>query len=251
MTGSILSQATPQETQVVKHDSFDKATFEKMKQSAEALAEVQVNGMKELTTFGPLLQDTFSSLYKYNPKVRPEGELKSSHRFNHSMVGKSMQTDQYTKLRQFTKLDDVNSALATVTIANKMTELIKTELKKEAEEANQLAKQEQTTQQMSDTANSHMDIAQRAGKGPTATDWMNKANKAQATANKPQAKHKRMQNKAQKNRQGSQQKIRQAMRSAEQAALDDIEETAELLEAWGTEPGQLTQITARAEIGTS
>jgi len=242
MQQSILSQATPQETQVVKHDSFDKATFEEMKQSAEALAEVQVNGMKELSTFGPLLQDTFSSLYKYNPKVRPEGELKSSHRFNHSMVDKSMQTDQYTKLRQYTKLDDVNSALATVTIANKMTELIKTELKKEAEEANQLAKQEQTTQQMCDTANSLMDIAQRAGTGSTAQDLMNKANKAQATAKKAQAKLKRMQNKSQKNLPGSQQKIRQAMRSAEQDALDNIEETAELLEAWGTEPGQLTQL---------
>ena len=242
MQQSILSQATPQETQVVKHDSFDKATFEEMKRSAEALAEVQVNGMKELKTFAPLLQDTFSSLYKYNPKVRSEGELKSSHRFNHSMIDKSMQTDQYTKLRQFTKLDDVNSALATVTIAKKMTELIQTELKKEAEEANQLAKQEQTTQQMCDTANSLSDIAQRAGTGPTAKDLMDKANKAQGSAKKAQAKLKRLQNKSQKNMAGSQQKIRQAMRSAEQDALNEIEETAELLEAWGTEPGQLTQL---------
>ena len=58
MQQSILSQATPQETQVVKHDSFDRATFQEMKESAEALAEVQVNGMKELTTFEPLFKKT-------------------------------------------------------------------------------------------------------------------------------------------------------------------------------------------------
>ena len=74
MQQSILSQATPQETQVVRHDAFDKATFQEMIKSAEALAEAQVNGTKELTTFPPLLQDTFSSLYKYTPKMRPEDQ---------------------------------------------------------------------------------------------------------------------------------------------------------------------------------
>jgi uncharacterized protein with von Willebrand factor type A (vWA) domain len=71
---------------------------------------------------------------------------------------------------------------------------------------------------------------------------MNQANKAQGSAKKSQGKLKRMQSKSQKNMTGSQQKIRQAMRSAEQEALSNIEETAELLEAWGTEPGQLTQL---------
>lgn len=242
MQKSILSQALPHETQVVKHDAFDKATFQSMKGSAEALAEAQENGTKELTTFPPLMQDMFNSLYKYSPKVRNHSEIKSSHRFNHSLINKAIETDQYRHLRQYTSLDEVNSALATVTIANKMTEVIQTELKEEAKQANKLAKQEDITQQMCDNASSLMDIAQKTAAGPDADAMMKKAQNAKKSADKTTAKLDKMQAKAEQNMAGSQQKIRHAMRSASQDALNDIKETSELIEAWGTEPGQLQQL---------
>ncbi|MBC2746218.1 MAG: VWA domain-containing protein [ANME-2 cluster archaeon] len=242
MNKSILSQALPQETQVVKHDAFDKATFETMKEGAKALTEAQDTGAKELTTFPPLMQDMFNSLYKYKPVVKDPGAIKSSHRFNHSLVNKAMETDQYSHLRQYTKLDEVNSALATVTIANKMTEVIKTELKDQADQANKLVKQEDITQQICDTAGSLMDIAQKAAGGTDADTMMKKAQDAKKSADKAKAKLKRMQARADKDLTGSQQKIRQSMRSAEQEALEGIKESSDLMEAWGTEPGQLMSL---------
>jgi GTP1/Obg family GTP-binding protein len=186
MQQSILSQAVPLETQVVDHDAFDRATFQSMKESAEALAEAQEAGTKELTTFPPLMQDMFNSLYKYNPKIKDPGEIRSSHRFNHTLVNKAIETDQYNHLRQYTKLDEVNSALATVSIANKMIETIQTELREQAEQANKLVKQEDITQQFLDAAASLSDIAQKARGSPQATEKLKKAKAAAAQAAKAQ-----------------------------------------------------------------
>ncbi|MBE0525096.1 MAG: VWA domain-containing protein [Methanosarcinales archaeon] len=248
MQRSILSQAIPQETQVVEHDAFDKDTFLSMKDNAQALLDAQEKGTRELNTFPPLMQDMFNSLYKYSPKVREPNQLKSSHRFNHSLVNKATETDQYNHLRQYTKLDEVNSALATVTIANKLTETIKTELKEQAEEANKLAQQEVTCQNACDKADSLLDIAKKARGTPQAKDLQDKANQAQAKAGTTQKKLEKMQAQAEKNMAGSQQKIRQAMRSAELDAIRDVKETSELMEAWGTEPGQLTQLPAEQRL---
>lgn len=245
---SILSQALPQETQVVKNDRFDKATFEEMRESAQALKDTQEKGVEELTTFPPLMQDVFSTFYKYKPNVRDQAEIKSSHRFNHSLINKAQETDQYPQLRQYTKLDPVNSALATVTIANSLIKTIQTDLKKEADEANKLAKQEDVTQQMCDTANSLSDIAHKAAGTPNAEDLMEKAMRAQKQAAQASTKLKKMESKNEKNMAGSQQKIRQAMRAAGNEALEEVKETSELIEAWGTEPGQLQQLSPEQRL---
>ena len=60
--------------------------------------------------------------------------------------------------------------------------------------------------------------------------------------NKAQKKLARMQTTANNKLSGSQQKIRQNMRSATQEAIQDVKETSDLIEAWGTEPGQLMQL---------
>ena len=142
----------------------------------------------------------------------------------------------------------MNSALATVTIANKLTETIKTDLKEQAEEANKLAQQEVIWQNASDKAGSLLDIAKKASRTSQAQDLQDKANKARTKANTAQKKLEKMQAQADKNMAGSQQKIRQAMRSAEQDALRDVKETSEIIEAWGTEPGQLMQLPAEQRL---
>ena len=245
---SILQKAIPQETQVVKHDAFDRATFENMKEQAQALTEVQEMGAHELKTFPPLMQDIFNSLYKYDPKVRNPAEIKSSHRFNHSLVNKSQETEQYRHLRQYTKLDEVNSALATVTIANKLAETIKTELRKEAEEANQLADMEQKCQAACDTASSLADIADKARGTDQAQAMMDKAKKAKKQADKATQQLQQAQDQADQNLAGSQQKIRQAVRQAEQDALQEVQETSELMEAWGSGSGQLQQLSPEIRL---
>ena len=69
-----------------------------------------------------------------------------------------------------------------ITIANKMTETIKTELKEQAEEANKLAQQEVTCQKTCDRTDSLLDIAKKARGTPQDKDLQNKANQAHAKA---------------------------------------------------------------------
>jgi uncharacterized protein with von Willebrand factor type A (vWA) domain len=167
--------------------------------------------------------------------------IKSSHWINHSLIQKAMATDQYSQLRNYTKLDEVNSALATVTIANNLVETIKTELKEDAEMANQLCQAEDAYQNAQANAQSLADIANQC-QGADKSKFEKQAKAAQKKAAQSQKTLQELQNQLNQTLPGAQQKIRQAIRQAENNALSDIKETAEMMESWGTEPGQLQQL---------
>lgn len=241
---SILEQALPTQVQAVKADLFDTATFSDMKESAETLQQSERKGTEVLKTFPPLVQDVFSSLYKYAPQTRNPEELKGSHRINHSLIQKAMQTEQYSQLRNYTKLDEVNSALATVTIANALIETIKEkELKELADQANQLAQAEEDAQQAQQHAQSLQDIANQCqNNNPKKAKYEAQSNAASARAQQAQQHVQQLQQKFDNTLPGAQQKIRQAIRAAEKQALNDIKDTADFIEAWGSEPGAVQQL---------
>lgn len=238
---SILKQALPTEIQTVKQDAFDLATFKELKASAEQIQIKEKEGSAVLKTFSPLMQDTFAGLYKYSPEVRPEGDMKSSHRVNHALINKAKDTDQWNQLRNYTKLDPVNSAMATITIANKLVEVIKTELKEEAELANKLCAAEDTASQCNSQAQSLSDIAGQA-QGAQKTQFKKQASAAQKKAAQANQNLQQLQQQMDAQLPGMQQKARQAMRQAEQDALNEVKETSELMESWGNEPGQIIQL---------
>lgn len=235
---SVLQQALPSHTNTVKADSFDVATFKDLKESAEQLPKTEAAGQEILKTFPPLMQDIFSSLYKYSPELREPNEIKSSHRVNHSLINKAISTEQYDQLRNYTRLDPVNSALATVTIASKLMEVIKTELKEEAEMANKLCAAEAACDKAQARAQSLADIAAQA-QGAQKTKYNKQAKAAAQQAAQAQQQLQQLQQQLDQALPGAQAKIRQAVRKAEQEALNNVKEASELLESWGNDPGQL------------
>lgn len=244
---SILNQALPSHVNTVKQDAFDIATFGELKEKAEQIQEKEKSGQELLKTFPPLMQDIFGSLYKYKPELREQREVKSSHRINHSLIEKAMATDQWGQLRNYTRLDDVNSAMATITMANSLIETIKTEMKEEAEMANLCAAAEDAANAAQGKAQSLADIAAQA-QGAQKTKFNKQANAAAKNAAQAQQIFQNIQNQMNQALPGMQQKLRQAMRSAEQKAVNEVKETSELLESWGTEPGQLQQLPAEKRL---
>lgn len=242
---TILDHALPTETNAIINDAFDESTFQTIKQHATTLEESVAEGTEELATFEKLSQDIFSSLYKYNPKQRSAGELKESHHLNYEMVTRAMKSEQYAHLRQYTKLDDVNSALATVTIANNIIPEIKTILQEQAKRANELVKAEEELEgakevmDQFDTKTGHM-----SGGDPQTAKERRAAKTALVKAQKKYDKGV-LNN---QNTAADDQAIRQVMRKAEKQALDDIYETNEMLEMWGTDAGSKQALSPEERI---
>ena len=97
----------------VIHDKFDRMSFSDVYEQSERLKKTE----KEIDflTIHELLLDTFNTFYKYDPKFYDDTVIREDYLVNKEMLQKAMKTDEYQKLRVITKLDELNSAIATST----------------------------------------------------------------------------------------------------------------------------------------
>ena len=63
--------------------------------------------------FAPLLGDIWASLYKMNPELTKD-EIPDDLQVNKSFMEKIMNDDSFENYRNFTRLDDLSSAIGTV-----------------------------------------------------------------------------------------------------------------------------------------
>lgn len=238
----------------VIHDSFDSSVFEELKEQSEKLKALEEGGKQKLPTFPPLMQDVFCSLYKAVPKLRPEKEIVSSHRYNRVLVEKLLKLPEYQELRSYTKLDHFNAAMGTLTMAQKVLELIPEETKEQLQEMNNLEQQAQSLQEETNALGQQASdlqslAAKRTGDQVKAEQLRQQAGQLQQKQQQAQMSLEQAKARLEKMRQGLEKqiqdqapKIRAAVRQATQEALDDVKETAELLEAWGSDPGQIQEM---------
>ncbi len=245
---SILEQALPQETATVKHDAFDTDTFIQMKNTAKELETAEIEGTKLLKTFPPLAQDVFDALFKYSPELQNVNLMKDSHRINHTLINKAIETPDYQKLRGFTKLDPVNSALATITIAQGLKTVIENELAEEKDLANKLAELEELIKKLQAEHGSLVDISQKAKDPTQKANFKNQASQCQQQLIISQASYKQLIEQQIAVLQGAQQKIRVAARGVCGNAVNQITEMAETLESWGSEAGSIQQLPPETRI---
>lgn len=103
--------------QTVVHDSFDEMTYCDIRDSSEQLKQQEE---KDFPTLKNLLFDTFNSFYKYAPKFHDDKEIREDYVINKEILAKAEQTEQFKKLRGITQLDEVNSAVATVSFVDEL-----------------------------------------------------------------------------------------------------------------------------------
>ncbi len=112
---SSLDNPDPQSSKFsIEHDKLDKHSYKNMKRSSQKLDETVDEISRDFPTMDELSQDIFFSFYKYNPEMVDRENMKASHSFNHDIMEKSMNTKQYEKLRNYTQVDDMQSAISTV-----------------------------------------------------------------------------------------------------------------------------------------
>jgi len=92
-------------------------TYCDIKENSESLQKAEQG---DFPTLKNLLFDTFNSFYKYSPKFFDDPEIREDFLINKEILGKAMRTELYKRLRAITQLDEVNSAVATVSFADEL-----------------------------------------------------------------------------------------------------------------------------------
>jgi len=111
----------------VKRDNLDDLLFSKHK---DKLTEKVKEKIEEfIPQLPPLIADTFSIFYKPNPQFLDDSQIAPEFRINKRVLEKVMNTDTFNELKETTVLDDVNSAIATVILTEKLYEELKSKLK--------------------------------------------------------------------------------------------------------------------------
>ncbi|PID03710.1 hypothetical protein CSV67_03440 [Sporosarcina sp. P2] len=126
---------------VLNTDTFDKRRFKEIYNMSQGLQKLSVDG--ELPMFEPLLGDIWASLYKMKPELSEE-EIPDDLQINKSFMEKIMNDDSFENYRNFTRLDDLSSAIGTVKFGEKTNEW----LIEQKEQDEDLRKQMQEIQAM-------------------------------------------------------------------------------------------------------
>lgn len=164
-------------------------------------------GQKEVPTFPDLFQDTFHALHKFRPERRNIDELDPTHKVNHALIQRAMDSSLYERLRASTRGRADAAALATIALGNHVLQNIPQDLKDEIQKAAEKQKK-----------------LEEAGK--------------QLSAEDAQAMDKALKDALDRNASNLNNLVKSAMKSANEAA----EEQEALMQAWGTNAGQMQQM---------
>ena len=101
---------------VLNTDSFDKRRFKEIFEMSPGLQKVRGEGV--LPMYEPLLADIWASLYKMKPEIR-KSNVDNVLMVNKSLMERIMKDEYFVEYRNFTRLDDLSSAIATVKFAER------------------------------------------------------------------------------------------------------------------------------------
>lgn len=239
--GRDLSNYTPlqeyyKETEVVKSDRFDRYHYKGMRDQADELKELAMSRFEDDPTWMELIQDEYLGLYKAEPKKNKASDMKPTHQLNWAALDKAMSLRDWAELRTYTELDNWSAAMATVEFGLKLGELFDEmkELKEAQDKLNNVdkkiadlleqIKEKGTSGQLDDASKLIDKLEKMLQDYQNAINGMDNAIKSNSN------------------------EIRQAAKQAAQEAREDAEGVADMLEAFGTEPGALSRMPSEARM---
>lgn len=113
---------------VLNTDSFDKRRFKELFEMSLGLQKIRAEG--ELPMFEPLLADIWACLYKMKPEIT-ERDVDNTLLVNKSLMERIMKDEYLVECRNFTRLDDFSSAIATVKFGERVNQWIADQKKKD------------------------------------------------------------------------------------------------------------------------
>lgn len=110
---------------VIKNDPFDIMAFEEKLAEAKDLSSTIDSGTRDLKSFAYLAVDLYSILFKADPKLQDPKLVRRDFHIHKNIIEQVMAMSQYRELRQFTKLSEFDSVIATDTLAKEVIKVLK------------------------------------------------------------------------------------------------------------------------------
>ncbi len=117
----------PQNACWIESDSYDRATYRRLREESPSLQALEEAGGQLLPHFDALLQDLFCLLFKYNTIFFREEDVLPSAALNRLLLQSLHKSDLYAFLRDMTLLDETKAALATVLLGEGALRLLRSE----------------------------------------------------------------------------------------------------------------------------
>lgn len=220
------------EEQVVVNDRFDRSAYKQMRNKADELDKLAKSRHVDKPSWEQIVQDEFLGLYKAEPQIRPDKDMKPTHLINHAALSRAAGTREWDELLTYTQLDEWSSAMAAVDFGLKLQELFD-----EEEELSRL-------QQQIDEQNQAVAAALDAVKDASGDELEQALNALQeATEGFSEAAGNVTKGIAENGT-----ALRRAAREAAKATKEEVEGTDALIESFGTEPGALSRMDSTARM---
>lgn len=97
---------------VLNTDAFDRRRFEQLFEMSEKMRQVELKGRQVLPSFRPLMSDMWAGLFKMKPELQED--IKPELQINHKLMQRVMEDEAYQDFREFTRLDDLSSAIGSM-----------------------------------------------------------------------------------------------------------------------------------------
>lgn len=120
----IFDNGAPNGEHVIRRDGYDASAYEQARGDMQELRGLEAQGeSRGDPLFKALLEDVFSSVFKFLPRV---GEnLPPALSQHKGLIEEAMKTAEWERLRLTTKLDEVASGLATAEIGKQLVQKVK------------------------------------------------------------------------------------------------------------------------------
>jgi len=231
-----------QKLNTVKNDAWDLMTYDGIATASPKLQEVTDSGQEMSHMFPRLMEDLFSSYFKFHPTVHEQ--VPSEIEFNKSLVEETMTTREYQDLRLATMLDEFNSAIAVAAAGQKLLEKVQesSELTGAMQDANKLLDAKAREEHLSSDLESIDDLLRRKLKKKVKQRLQKKRDQCALDLNHAQSMAVDAEKKAAQSVGSTKDLQRRAMRCAMESATNEVEEISQACSAWGSEPGAITKI---------
>src|SRR5690554_5201685 len=107
----------------INSDSFDIRRFNELLSMSKGLQKLQQKGGSH-PYFDQLMGDIWSSFFKNNPQLLDKDDIPNELGFNHHLMERVLNDKTFNETHEYTKLDDLHSALSTIAFSDKVFEWI-------------------------------------------------------------------------------------------------------------------------------
>jgi uncharacterized protein with von Willebrand factor type A (vWA) domain len=114
----------PSETEAVKRDSFDRADYQRVLDTAPTIEQMQRHLEKTVDYAAAFMADLHAGLFKVDPQVRSAEEMAPTHVANAAVMDTLLNTPEMQALRMHTQGDAYTSAIGMIAMQNTTLEAL-------------------------------------------------------------------------------------------------------------------------------